>query len=242
MKKKLWVILLSAVLFMFAACNTQPPQQALNRESRESTQHRHDFGTWRIIKEATCTDSGERERVCSCGEKETETMIAKGHTVVVDPAVASTCAETGLTEGSHCTVCNEVIVVQKTVPVTAHDIDANTIQTGDVCSKCGYTVEAVSLNQILSSAHEYNNKLVKVTEQLVVGINHLEDQRFYTYMSTGYGRYDYTASKSIDVYYFRAVNKDRCIALNPKDQKITVYGYVMAKGNRVAIVAEKIIF
>ena len=32
-----------------------------------------------------------------------------GHTEVVDAAVPPTCQSEGLTEGSHCSVCNEII-------------------------------------------------------------------------------------------------------------------------------------
>ena len=56
------------------------------------------------------------------------------HTVVIDTAVAATCIQTGLTEGSHCSVCNEVIVAQQTVPATGeHNYD------GGECSVCGTT-------------------------------------------------------------------------------------------------------
>lgn len=43
------------------------------------------------------------------------------HTVVTDSAVLPTCTETGLTEGSHCSVCNEVIDAQSVVPALGHD-------------------------------------------------------------------------------------------------------------------------
>ena len=46
---------------------------------------------------------------CGCDHKE-----------VVDAAVPATCTETGLTEGKHCSVCDEVIVAQKTIPAIGH--------------------------------------------------------------------------------------------------------------------------
>ncbi len=46
--------------------------------------------------------------------RKTETVASKlGHTVVIDEAVAATYEKTGLTEGSHCSVCNEVLKEQK---------------------------------------------------------------------------------------------------------------------------------
>ncbi|HPF53887.1 MAG TPA: hypothetical protein PLM48_04510, partial [Clostridia bacterium] len=56
-----------------------------------------------------------------CGETKTEAIPAAGHTAVTDAAVAPTCTETGLTEGSHCSVCGEIIVAQKVVAATDHD-------------------------------------------------------------------------------------------------------------------------
>lgn len=256
MKKKLWVILLSAVLFMLAACNTQPqqplqpPQQTSQQAvNRVTTRHQHSFGAWHIIEDATCTKFGLRERSCSCGKKESDTIAPKGHTVVVDPAVPPACMESGLTEGSHCSVCNKVIVKQKTVSQTYHDIDINTIQAGDVCSKCGYVVEEVSLNQILVSPSSYNGKLIKITEQLSICSNDPAHKQFTTKMSTGPNRYDYTNDKGIIVYYFSTSDEDKCIALNSNYQKITVYGYFqyysythMLTGNGITIDAVRIIF
>lgn len=48
---------------------------------------------------------------------EADTIIPSlgGHTVVIDPAVPATTTSTGLTEGSHCSVCGKVIVAQKIV-------------------------------------------------------------------------------------------------------------------------------
>ncbi len=64
---------------------------------------------------------------------------ATGHTVVVDEAVEPTCTETGLTEGSHCSVCNEVLVSQEVIPATGHTYDA--VTTGNnVCTVCEHEI------------------------------------------------------------------------------------------------------
>ena len=47
-----------------------------------------------------------------------QTVVSKteDHTPVTDAAVPATCKDTGLTEGSHCSVCNKVLVAQTVVP------------------------------------------------------------------------------------------------------------------------------
>ncbi len=41
-------------------------------EQKEVAKLEHSFGEWKVVKEATYTEKGLKERVCSCGEKETE--------------------------------------------------------------------------------------------------------------------------------------------------------------------------
>ena len=59
------------------------------------------------------------------------------HTVVDDLAVAATCTETGLTAGSHCSVCGEIIVAQNVVPALGHDWDGGTIAVAAECENAG---------------------------------------------------------------------------------------------------------
>ena len=80
------------------------------------------------VKTFTCT---------ACGEIRTEDIKATGHTVVVDEAVAPTCTEPGLTEGSHCSVCNEVIKAQEEVAALGHTWDDGEITTAPTCIKTG---------------------------------------------------------------------------------------------------------
>ena len=60
------------------------------------------------------------------------------HTEVVDAAVAPTCTATGLTAGSHCAVCDKVIVPRSTVPAKGHSevVDAAVAPT---CTATGRT-------------------------------------------------------------------------------------------------------
>ena len=47
--------------------------------TKEEETHTHSFGAWTVVSEATCTADGRKERVCTCGEKETESIPATGH-------------------------------------------------------------------------------------------------------------------------------------------------------------------
>lgn len=73
------------------------------------------------------------------------TVKCQNHTVVTAPAVPATCTKTGLTEGSHCSVCGEVIEEQQETPALGHDyVGVYTPPAGTTpgyttytCSRCG---------------------------------------------------------------------------------------------------------
>ena len=47
------------------------------------------------------------------------------HSLVHDEAVAPTCTSTGLSEGYHCSACNEIIIKQETIPILNHDFSGS---------------------------------------------------------------------------------------------------------------------
>lgn len=84
-------------------------------------------------KEATCS-SPEYCEIC-------DTMFGESleHDVVTDEAKAPTCTETGLTEGSHCSICDGVIVEQEEIDALGHDWLDATNDAPKTCSVCGET-------------------------------------------------------------------------------------------------------
>lgn len=92
---------------------------------------------------------GNNDAVRKLIVNEDVTLIAlfEAHTIVHDDAVAATCITTGLTEGSHCSVCNAVLAAQIETPMIEHTavVDSAVAATcgatglteGSHCSVCG---------------------------------------------------------------------------------------------------------
>lgn len=92
--------------------------------------HSHSYAA--AVTAPTCTEKGYTTYTCSCGSSFVGNYVdSKGHTEVTDAAAAATCAKTGLTEGKHCSECNEVLVKQEVIPASAHEFKDG------VCTACG---------------------------------------------------------------------------------------------------------
>lgn len=92
---------------------------------KQFTCGKHEYGDFEILKNPTCTEKGQKGRICKkCGKITEKTDIdAAGHTPVTDPAVAPTETTDGLTEGSHCGVCGAVLQAQEVIPMLDPTID-----------------------------------------------------------------------------------------------------------------------
>ena len=92
---------------------------------KQFTCGKHEYGDFEILKNPTCTEKGQKGKICKkCGKITEKTDIdAAGHTPVTDPAVAPTETTDGLTEGSHCSVCGAVLTAQEVIPMLDPTID-----------------------------------------------------------------------------------------------------------------------
>ena len=95
----------------------------------------------RNAKKATCTEPGYTgDTYCKdCGKKigTGTAILAKGHTEVIDEAVAATCTTPGKTEGAHCSVCGTVIKAQEEISAKGHRWNEGEITTAPTCENAG---------------------------------------------------------------------------------------------------------
>ena len=92
---------------------------------KQFTCGKHEYGDFEILKNPTCTEKGQKGKICKkCGKiTEKADIDATGHAPVTDPAVAPTETTDGLTEGSHCGVCGVVLQAQEVIPMRDPTID-----------------------------------------------------------------------------------------------------------------------
>ena len=91
--------------------------------------------------------------------------LFEAHSPITDSAVAASCSDKGLTEGSHCSICGEILVAQEKTPMIAHTevVDASVAATctesglteGKHCSVCNTVL--VKQTEIPALGHEFLN-------------------------------------------------------------------------------------
>ncbi|MBR2315586.1 MAG: hypothetical protein IKA56_02985 [Clostridia bacterium] len=108
----------------------------------------------------------------ACGEYFGE---VPGHDIIIDEAVPPTCTQTGLTEGQHCSRCDDMTIIQEKVPATNHKdtlvkVDAKAAtcteagwEAYEYCTACDYT----TYEEIPALKHSFTK--YEVTEEAECG-------------------------------------------------------------------------
>lgn len=129
-EKVLCTVFLCVMLILSASCGKE---------------HVHTPGDWVIDGEATCEIAGAKHKSCTeCGVILESAVIPQvEHTPVTDAEIPETDTVDGLTEGSHCSVCQKILVEQKVIPAA--------IQGTEIRSKA-LTAEGENLTLVLPNA------------------------------------------------------------------------------------------
>lgn len=92
-----------------------------NTTTKECTNHIN--SEWIIIEDSTCAKLGSKKQICTNCEVvlAVESIELKEHTPLTIEGVEPKCGVTGLTEGTICKVCEEVLVAQDEIEALTHD-------------------------------------------------------------------------------------------------------------------------
>ena len=147
MKKRKFLIGILAAVSAFSmafitGCSADDMKQKIDQ-----LKCKHEFGEVVVIEESTCSEKGKGEKICTKCEKVEEVELdLADHVVIVVDGVSATCTKTGLTSGTKCSVCEEVIVAQQEIPALGHivvkdkGVEATCLQggltDGEHCSRC----------------------------------------------------------------------------------------------------------
>ena len=133
----------------------------------EKDKEKHSFGNWKTTVPVSCTEDGEKERVCLiCGHEEMCRIESPGHDWETEKKMdrAPTCTKKG-SESIHCRNCDK-IKDSSEIPMLGHDWEFDEVITKATCKEngkqkfkcmrdgCSETKE----EEIKATGHEWSNE------------------------------------------------------------------------------------
>lgn len=120
---------IAALLLVWVACVLIACEYSESDDESE-TEHIHSFVASDVIREATCTEYGERSLKCSCGAERSEAIPALGHDRIDQVKPIPTCTEAGWEKYTVCSRCDYENISYKLALGHAYGAD-------DICEDCG---------------------------------------------------------------------------------------------------------
>ena len=138
MKRKVFFILIMLFLItsitFFVSCDKETSS---SNNDNNQPQHSHIYDEWTTIKQPSCTEEGAKERVCTCGQKEIQSISKVDHNLI-----SSTYEATCLIGGSTVTTCSNCDYIdRKTIDPVGHNYEVSvipscTISAEYTCTRC----------------------------------------------------------------------------------------------------------
>ncbi len=138
-----------------------------NNGVQSSQEHKHTWGEWVVVQEATCLEKGRKQRVCSgCQKNEKETIEATGHQFSYWQITAQNTCTTPGNKTVTCSICrfqtSEVILASGHTYGEPVQIKAPTCtdkgESEKTCITCGHTEN----EEVSATGHNFVNDVCSV--------------------------------------------------------------------------------
>lgn len=162
---------------------------------------------------ATCTQSGKMIYTCSaCSYEYEKDDPATGHNPVTDEAITVTCVKDGLTEGSHCSKCGEILVKQETIKAPGHKKETRIITPATTtsegkeeiyCTVCNEIIETRAIPKlVVKDEDDKRENIIKSMNQSVAKENEYKTdyKNFRAVSGLGCAKVAWTQDKSVSGY------------------------------------------
>lgn len=140
-------LIIASLCFFLIGCGSA--NTTTSSDKVEENVHIHEYGEWEIVRAATCTEKGSRQRDCKCGDIQKDEIDVINHSLTDVEAVEPTCTTKGNTSGQKCDNCEYTTV--KELDILEHKLDegveisqADCMTAGEkecVCLICGETIK-----------------------------------------------------------------------------------------------------
>ena len=168
-RKNIFKLMLLILLIAFSLCSCDMIANVLGNANQNPQEHKHNYSV--TTTQPTCTEPGFNTYTCECGDQYVADIInTVAHTEVVTSGKAPTCTSDGTTDGSHCSVCNEILTAQTVIKATGHTLVTDNA-IAPTCTKTGLTegkhcsvCNTVTVEQktVKANGHTYTNGICSV--------------------------------------------------------------------------------